>query len=511
MTSQEYMDAYSEYAMEQMRRYGIPASITLAQGMLESANGGSQMAKNENNHFGIKATRDWISSGGKYSFYTDDEKNEKFRSYKSAKESFEDHSKFLKNNPRYQELFSLSKDDYVGWAKGLQASGYATDKAYADKLISVIEKNNLSTYDAQVLKEKENKDNLIPATTKARSLAYSMPLEREEFLFVTSPFGSRQSPTLGASSDHKGIDIRAKNENVLATENLGEVVKVNHASSKASGKSLTIEYSRDDGSKVRVTYMHLSQINVKVGDKVNAGDIVALSGNTGKSTGPHLHFQVEQVALDGNNRYIDPAAYLSEIAQKGGISVTARYNGEDLLAKYRIEDLEDDSSQEERQMSPEEWLKKLLLSDDSGVGIGSGDPIMDIMVTAFSSLMLLAQKIDSKTLEESMALSSEAAITKKVDITSLMPTMKKVTLEISDSGKALLKANDGQNEWETILKAKDLNRLNLALSSRDLTTEEKERIVGEVLSNSITQERVEKNFEDAIAQNDTYKEGISIK
>ena len=110
--NKEYADKYAEYAMEQMRRYGIPASVTLAQGILESSNGQSELARKENNHFGIKATQSWIAEGGRYSLYSDDKPNEKFCSYDNVGDSYEHHSRFLKENSRYAECFNLRPDDY---------------------------------------------------------------------------------------------------------------------------------------------------------------------------------------------------------------------------------------------------------------------------------------------------------------------------------------------------------------------------------------------------------------
>lgn len=109
--NKEYIEKYAEYAMEQMRRYGIPASVTLAQGICESASGQSELSRKGNNHFGIKATSSWIQNGGKYLVYTDDRPNEKFCQYASEGDSYEHHSKFLKENKRYAALFKLSPDD----------------------------------------------------------------------------------------------------------------------------------------------------------------------------------------------------------------------------------------------------------------------------------------------------------------------------------------------------------------------------------------------------------------
>ena len=127
-----------------MQRYGIPASITLAQGLLESGAGTSLLAVKANNHFGIKTGGTWT---GPYFVKDDDAPNERFRVYRNAQESYEDHSLFLKNRSRYASLFTLAPTDYKGWARGLKAAGYATNPEYANKLISIIEIYKLHQYD----------------------------------------------------------------------------------------------------------------------------------------------------------------------------------------------------------------------------------------------------------------------------------------------------------------------------------------------------------------------------
>lgn len=129
--------------------------MTLAQGILESSNGQSRLALNENNHFGIKATPQWIAQGGRYGLYTDDKPDEKFCSYDNVGDSYEHHSKFLAENKRYAGCFELSPDDYKGWAEGLQKAGYATGGRYADSLQQIIERNGLQKYDRQVMQELE--------------------------------------------------------------------------------------------------------------------------------------------------------------------------------------------------------------------------------------------------------------------------------------------------------------------------------------------------------------------
>lgn len=138
-----YIDKYKDWAVEQMREYRIPASITLAQGLLESNAGRSRLATQANNHFGIKVGGSWT---GPYIVQSDDRPDDRFRKYRSARESFVDHSKFLQQK-RYQGLYHLSPTDYKGWAKGLKAAGYATSPSYAEALIRIIEMYNLHQFD----------------------------------------------------------------------------------------------------------------------------------------------------------------------------------------------------------------------------------------------------------------------------------------------------------------------------------------------------------------------------
>ena len=142
-TFQEYINKYKTIAVEQMEKHGIPASITLAQGLLESGAGKSELAQKSNNHFGIKCGSNWF--GPTYSHF-DDGRNECFRAYDNARASFEDHSQFLKKE-RYARLFRLSILDYKGWARGLKACGYATSPTYADRLIDIIELYELNKLD----------------------------------------------------------------------------------------------------------------------------------------------------------------------------------------------------------------------------------------------------------------------------------------------------------------------------------------------------------------------------
>ena len=141
---ESYIKQYRDLAVEEMKKYRIPASITLAQGLLESGAGQSTLARKSNNHFGIKCGSDWR---GKTVSHDDDARGECFRAYKHPQQSYEDHSKFLANRPRYASLFKLDITDYKGWARGLKKAGYATNPRYAEQLIGIIELYDLHKYD----------------------------------------------------------------------------------------------------------------------------------------------------------------------------------------------------------------------------------------------------------------------------------------------------------------------------------------------------------------------------
>ena len=144
--AQAYIDKFAPIAQDEMRQYQIPASITLAQGILESGVGFGRLAVEGNNHFGIKCHRGW--NGGKV-FHDDDAKGECFRTYDDPAESYRDHSIFLSGRQRYAFLFKLNKKDYIAWAKGLKKAGYATDPKYPKKIISIIERYKLYKYDSK--------------------------------------------------------------------------------------------------------------------------------------------------------------------------------------------------------------------------------------------------------------------------------------------------------------------------------------------------------------------------
>jgi hypothetical protein len=169
---EDYVSTYASLAMREMFRVGIPASITLAQGCLESNNGNSRLARVANNHFGIKC-HEW---DGKKIYHDDDHRNECFRVYASAYESYLDHSQFLSTRNRYSFLFELQTDDYKGWARGLKKAGYATARDYAKLLIDIIEENELYQYDRMVLSGDFEEGDLagLPSGSPAAAASSSM-------------------------------------------------------------------------------------------------------------------------------------------------------------------------------------------------------------------------------------------------------------------------------------------------------------------------------------------------
>ncbi len=178
-TTLSYIDAFKDAAISQMNSSGIPASIILAQGILESGNGNSSLAKYANNHFGIKCTSEWKGKG----YYKDDDKaNDCFRVYKDARESYRDHSEFLKRK-RYSFLFELDKNDYRNWAYGLKQAGYATNPKYPDLLINLITKYKLYQYDSpETEREKILREDRVFAEINA-----NIPKENEKFKPVDVP------------------------------------------------------------------------------------------------------------------------------------------------------------------------------------------------------------------------------------------------------------------------------------------------------------------------------------
>lgn len=526
--NEEYVATYSGYAMEQMIRYGIPASVTLAQGILESSNGQSELSVKGNAHFGIKCSGDWLKNGGTYLVYTDDRPNEKFCTYPTVGDSYEHHSTFLKENVRYKDCFALSPDDYRGWCLGLQRAGYASGDNYAKHLQQIIEKNGLAKYDQTVMKEAKEQGitigTAVPRKVQGQGTGrelYSFPLRRESFMLVTSAFGMRKDPMDGNRQQmHKGVDVQTRHEAVLATETDGKVTAVNENAQMPGGKSVYIEYSREDGSKYEVSYLHLDSIQVKVGETVRAGQQVAVTGNTGtRTTGEHLHIGVKQTTANGNVRDLDPAAYMAEIAERGNLKTEMLCNGENLMAKYAPESSKQDNviqqteEKADKPLSVEDWMKKLLSSEDSGVGLG-GDPIMEMITTLYAGLMALAGQFDRKEKEagseQRMHEATEACLSRKIDISSFVPSAENCHIQLTDGGIPILEAIVNGQKINHELTKGEVNTLTKILGNDELNDVDKQQRIASLVGRIVIAERASMNYNQEMEQGQQRGEGMKI-
>ena len=280
MSQQNFYEKYAQLAIDQQIKYGIPASITLQQMALESGNGKSDLAANYNNYFGVKAGSSW--KGPTVMKVDDHNYPEAFRVYGSVEESVENHSKVLMAS-RYRNCFNYSSTDYQNWAVQIRAAGYASDKTYAQKLIKLIGENQLYKYDQMALEQARQRgveigymrNGKAPSTpTSAPSKQLLNPLQGNWAL----PIDLAQVKVTGQFHEsrpghfHGGLDLSTQGKYfpVAATEDNGKVIDVKH-NNGAAGNMVTVEYNRQDGTNIRATYMHLSQIDVKKGDIVNAG------------------------------------------------------------------------------------------------------------------------------------------------------------------------------------------------------------------------------------------------
>lgn len=533
---QQYIDQYAEYAMEQMRRYGIPASVTLAQGIIESANGKSTLAETANNHFGVKGT-----FNGAYVVANDDKPNEKFKKYDNVGQSYEDHSKVLMAS-RYQKyVSSLSPDDYKGWAAGIKKGGYATDSNYVSTIVGVIEGNNLQKYDQMVMEQMKREGRQFGVASNPLSAAsqgnpstlstslkrtgfdlaqgqYSMPVSRDAFMLVTSPYGPRKDPMDRTKTQiHHGIDIKTNSDAVLATENNGTIVAVNHNTNTGSGKSVTVEYSRADGSATRVQYMHLSQINVQKGDSVNAGQKLGVSGNTGsRTTGEHLHLGVINVSADGKQQWVNPAAYLSEINQKGNLQKQAQYNGKDLLAQYQAGGSTTVPSQSQEQASPDDWMNRLMSSDDAALGYGltggngNDGGLLDSIMKMFMTMLMLTMQMENKTQEETVQMVTDALVNKRIDLSGFTPNLQSSALTIKQDGTAVLTTDDGKQQYSHELTTAEQTRLSQILNS-DADNATKQQRIGTMVYTITFAQQASQNYEQIATQQQSQEQTIQRK
>lgn len=201
---EDYIRKYSPIAVSHLQKHKIPASITLAQGLLESGAGQSELTRRSNNHFGIKCHRDWK---GERVYAKDDGPNDCFRKYRRAEESFEDHSQFLIQGSRYSSLFRLSPTDYKGWARGLQNSGYATDRAYANKLIKLIEDYELYRFDTG--RNTSFSQNWKHQPYKTHGLIYVIAVEGDTYEGIANEFNFKAKDLLKYNEVPKGFPLNS--------------------------------------------------------------------------------------------------------------------------------------------------------------------------------------------------------------------------------------------------------------------------------------------------------------
>lgn len=395
--NQEYAAQYAEYAMEQMRRYGIPASVTLAQGILESSNGRSELSRLGNNHFGVKATNGWLAGGGEYLVYTDDKPNEKFCKYASVADSFEHHSRFLAENKRYAECFKLSPDDWKGWTATVAGAGYASNPPkYAASLQRIIETNGLDKYDRMVM---------------------------------------QQNPSLREGGE-------------LMVRNGGALVSANDLARTRSGQSVSVGKSMDGKSVM-----------------------VETSGQA----------SVAQASIDGKSVTVSTV--------NAGVSAPGKHDAPLESKTIAVE--------KNKELTSEDWMRKMLSSEDGGPGLLNGsDPIVEMAMALFTSLMLLAAKIDGKG-QEQVAV---AAAKREIDLTGLVGGMKQCSLSINEYGNAVLKADNGVTSMDRNLSAAELNRLSVVLGNDSLSDDGKRMRVAGIIGNILMTQQVSENFERGMSE-----------
>lgn len=282
-----YIETYAPLAVKKMHEYKIPASITLAQGVLESGNGRSELARKSNNHFGIKCHRGWQ---GKKTYHDDDERNECFRKYKYVEQSYNDHSKFLVERKRYANLFTYKTTDYKSWARGLKKAGYATDKKYPTKLIKIIEDYELYRFDRIKEKDMASKKN----NTKV-IVQQSVSIEKIEKV----PEATIDSAKISS------IDITDENTYLLKYVKDKELIeKLNQAQNKKEGVVLVKKDSLLEAKKALNLLLkdttEIDSVQKKNQEQTNKYYHQVQKGETLYSIAKQYHLTVNQLKLLNN-------------------------------------------------------------------------------------------------------------------------------------------------------------------------------------------------------------------
>jgi len=291
LTIEEYVEQFKDIAMNEMRRSGVPASITLAQGILESENGNSELVKKSNNHFGIKCKSNWT---GESVTHDDDATGECFRAYTNAADSYRDHSDFLKANQRYASLFKLDPTDYAGWARGLKKAGYATNPRYPELLIKYIEQNNLQQYSLLVL-------NKLPETEVATEIA----AENENKIAVPATVSeSRPLPAapVATIAPEAGKLISINNIKCVFAKKGTSLLAIADKNNISLSKLMEFNDMAEDGLLSKDQYIYLAKKS-KTGDQefytVQPGETL---NDVAQLTGIQLKYLLEYNSLRADNK-----------------------------------------------------------------------------------------------------------------------------------------------------------------------------------------------------------------
>lgn len=463
-TRQEYIDAFKDIAMEQQVRYGIPASITLAQACLESGNGNSDLCWEAKNHFGVKAKNGEPSVTAR-----DNGKDCQFKKYGSDMDSFVGHSQVLMYD-RYLhgkgQCSKLSPTDYEGWIRGIQRGGYAEDPKYVSKILRIIGDFDLHKYDQQAMQLAQQQGKTsgymrgkpVTESTAATQTTdnmthlpylygkFALPIDLSK-VQVTSEFGNHTGSH--KNHVHQGLDLgTGGNLEVYATEDNGRIVSIKPKNGDA-GNMIVVQYDRPGQKAIQCTYMHLNDFadGLKKGDTVKAGQLLGHSGNTGHSTGNHLHFEVN-VANDKGEftsaGKIDPALYLAELQVRSGQDVKLKglNGGGDYLAankgKITIDPIQGDLAKRTGSNDPNKWLQYLQMQNND---YSDGkDAISSILTGYVTNMICCLMRIKGREAEEAAL---EAV--KKVEQTQ--PVSKDIHYDLSQvNAKQLQQAASGNYE-----------------------------------------------------------------
>lgn len=424
----EFINRYAPYAMEQQVKYGIPSSVILAQMAVESSWGSSALSRNDNNFFGIKRGSSWT---GRVSYYDDDRPQEAFRSYDNVGQSLSDHSATLLQSRYLRRCPVNDSTDHLGWIKGIKAGGYATASNYVESIENVIGKYGLDRFDRLAVQTAQQQG-LPIGYMRGRQADYTTPTIllnplQGHWCMPINLEGLRVSGEYGESRPghhHGGIDISTKGQYlpIYGTEDNGRVIAVK-SNNGAAGNMLTVEYNRADGSRLQCTYMHLSKIDVNVGDSVGAGTPLGFSGNTGRSTGAHLHFETKFFNAKGELQRYDPAEYLAELSFRGNLPVPLDKGGQNLVARYAAQMGYNSSSnagmagqplgnQDSMMLAsltgsddPNRWLEYLM--NKNGEKAEMNNPLSGLLSTLFMNIMTLAQELQQDDLASNLDTNSK--------------------------------------------------------------------------------------------------------